>query len=143
MSSEILREKLDKGWLHAKMFFEVMAASESLVKEALKNHIERIKRMENVKVIAEKFGEIEKVENPPRKLKEAYSQIVDVEVLVSSLENLLYTVMFFGPSSIEIVGPKEFRVKLDSAQSMVNAVAEMMHRYTAGGTGGIVISTKK
>lgn len=143
MSKEILAEKLQKGWLYAKMFFEVMAASEDVAKSALSEHLAKIRKMENMKVVSESFGDVVKVENPPRQLEEAYSQIVEVEILVSSLENLMYSVIFFGPSSVEIIEPKEFRVGFESAQSMVNAVAELMHRYSASGFGGIVISTKK
>ncbi len=143
MQKEILNEKLQKGWLHAKMFFEVMGGSEEVTRSALNEHMEKIKKMENLKIVSESFGEVLKVESPPRKLKEAYSQIAEVEIVVSSLENLLYAVMFFGPSSIEVIEPKEFKVNIDSAQSMANAVAELMHRYAAGGAGGIVISTKK
>lgn len=143
MSKEILAEKLQKGWLHAKMFFEVMAASEDVAKSALSEHLAKIRKMENMKVVSEIFGDVVRVENPPRQLEEAYSQIVEVEILVSSLENLMYSVIFFGPSSVEIIEPREFRVGFESAQSMVNAVAELMHRYSASGFGGIVISTKK
>lgn len=144
MSNEILSEKLAKGWIHARMFFEVMGSSEDVTKSALADHIAKIKKMENLKIVSEKFEDLEKVENPPEKFKgrDLYSQFAEVEVVVSSLENLIYTVIFFGPSSIEIIEPKEMRVGFDSAQSMANAVAELMHRYAASGIGGIVINTK-
>lgn len=143
--NEMLEEKLGKGWIHAKMFFEVLGAQEDAVKDALESHIQKIRKMENIKVVDEKFEPVERVENPPEQFKdrELFSQIADVEVVVSSLENLIYTVIFFGPSSIEIMSPKEMRVGFDSAQSMANAVAELMHRYAASGIGGIVINTKK
>jgi hypothetical protein len=145
MSKEVLREKLDKGWIHARMFFEVMGASKDVVESAMRDHLGKVKRMENIAIVSEKVESAEKVESPPKKFEgmEVYSQIAEVEVAVSSLENLLYSVLFFGPSSIEIIEPKEMTVKFDSAQAMVNAVAEMMHKYAAAGAGGIVINTKK
>lgn len=143
MTKDLLSEKLEKGWIHAKMFFEVMAVNEDVVKKHLKEHIEKIRKMENLKIVSEKFSEIEEVEDPPEKFKEAYSQIADIEIVVSSLENLIYTVIFFGPSSIEILEPKEMKVGFDSAQAMANAVAELMHKYAAAGAGGIVINTKE
>lgn len=143
MDEKKLRELLGRGWVHARMFFEVMGGSEEVAKTALRKHLDTVKKMENMKIVSEKIGEAEKVENPPRQLKEAFSQIAEVDVAVSSFENLLYSIIFFGPSSTEIVEPKEFKIGVTSAQSMLNAVAEIMHRYAAGGAGGIVISTKK
>jgi hypothetical protein len=143
MSKDILKEKLEKGWVHAKMFFEVMGSTEEFTKNALIDHLEKIKKMENIKIVSEKTGEVLKVENPPKIFKDAYSQITEVEVVVNNFENLLYSVIFFGPSSVEIIEPKEMRVGFEAAQSMVNAVAEMMHKYAAAGAGGIVINTKK
>jgi hypothetical protein len=145
MSKDLLKEKLEKGWIHARMFFEVLGASEQFTKEAMRNHLDKINKMDNMKIVNEKLGDVEKVDKTPARLKvkEAYSQIAEVEIVVSSLENLLYSVIFFGPSSIEIIEPKEMRVGFESAQAMVNAVAEVMHRYAAAGIGGIVISTKK
>ncbi len=127
------------------MFFEVMGATEEFTRQAMAEHVSKMRKLENMKVISESLSEVPKVEDPPKQFKgrEAYSQIADVEVVVSSLENLVYSVIFFGPSSIEIIEPKSFTVNLNAAQSMANAVAEIMHRYAAGGAGGIVISTKK
>lgn len=138
-----LQEKLSKGWVHARMFFEVMAVTEELTEQSLKDHIAKVKKMNNVFVASEVYGEMEKVEHPPRKIKEAWSQIAEVEVAVSSLENLLYAVVFFGPSSVEIIAPKKFTVDFGEAQAMMNTVAELMHKYASSGAGGIVISTKK
>jgi len=145
MTKDILKEGLEKGWIHARMFFEVMGATEQVAKDALAEHIRKMKKMDNMKIVAENLGETLRVDDPPKQFKdkEAYSQIADVEIIVSSLENLIYSVIFFGPSSIEVIEPKEMRIGFDSAQAMANAVAEIMHRYAAGGAGGIVISTKK
>ena len=144
MSKISIAEHLDKGWIHARMFFEVMAATEEVTRGSLKDHVAKIKKMDNIKIVEERFEEPMKVEEPPKHFKEgAYSQFVEVEVVVSSLENLMYSVIFFGPSSVEIVEPKEMKIGFESAQAMANAVAEMMHTYAAKGAGGIVISAKK
>lgn len=145
MSAISVEEHLDKGWVHARMFFEVMAATAEVASGSLKEHVAKIKKMDNMKIVQERYEEPMKVENPPKNFKEgvAYSQFVEVEVLVSSLENLIYSVIFFGPSSVEIISPKEMKIGFESAQAMANSVAEMMHTYAAKGAGGIVISGKK
>ena len=69
MSKDVLRESLEKGWVHAKMFFEVMGASEDFTKSALSDHIAKIKKMENIKIVSENFSEVIKVEEPPKQFK--------------------------------------------------------------------------
>lgn len=143
MLDEEIKEKVGKGWLHAKLFFEILGANEEVVKKSLAGHVEKLKRMDNIKFVSQKMSEVERVENLKGTDASGYSQIADVELLVNSLEELMLMVIFFGPSSVEILAPKEVRVGMESAQAMANAVAEMMHRYAAEGLGGIVISTKK
>ena len=143
MNESLLREKLDNGWLHARMYFEVLAVSEEVTKKSLRAHLDQINKMDNIKVVNEQFGEVTKIEKPKKDIDVAYSQIVDVDVVVSSYENLVYSVIFFGPSSVEIIEPKKFDLDVTQAQNMANAVAEIMHKYAAGGAGGIVISPGK
>ena len=143
MNESLLREKTEKGWLHARMFFEVLAIEEEVTKKSLREHLDKINKMDNIKIVSEKFEEVTKIDKPKKGIDVAYSQIVDVDVVVSSFENLLYSVIFFGPSSIEIIEPKKFELNVTEAQNMVNAVAEIMHKYAAGGAGGIVISAAK
>ncbi|MBI4894405.1 MAG: hypothetical protein HY833_01570 [Candidatus Aenigmarchaeota archaeon] len=145
MSKEILGEHLDKGWIHARMFFEVLAGSEEVARDSLKKHLGSVKKMENIKIVEEKYEDVVEVDDAPKQFKgkKAYSQVCEVDVVVSSVENLVYSVIFFGPSSIEIISPKEMRMKFEEVQSMANAVAEIMHRYASAGAGGIIISGKK
>lgn len=145
MSKEMLAEHLDKGWIHARMFFEVLAASDEVARDSLKKHLSSVKKMENIKIVEEKYEDVVEVEDAPKQFKgkKAYSQVCEVDVVVSSVENLVYSVIFFGPSSIEIISPREMKMKFEEVQSMANAVAEIMHRYASAGAGGIIISGKK
>ena len=143
MNDLLLKEKLNKGWLHAKMFFEVLAINEKVTEESLRNHLNHFNKMENIYIINEKLGETIKVDNPKRDIKVAYSKIAEIDVIVRSYEYLLYSIIFYGPSSVEIIEPKNFELNLTEAQNMINAVAEIMHKYADGGAGGIVISNVK
>jgi mannose/fructose/N-acetylgalactosamine-specific phosphotransferase system component IIB len=145
MSKEVIAEHLDKGWIHARMFFEVLAASEEIARDSLKKHLGSVKKMENIKIVEEKYEDVVEVDDPPKQFKgsKAYSQVCEVDVVVRSVENLVYSVIFFGPSSIEIISPKEMKMRFEEVQSMANAVAEIMHRYASAGAGGIIISGKK
>ena len=116
-----------------------------MARESLKKHLGSVKKMENIKVVQEKYEDVVEVEDAPKQFKgkKAYSQVCEVDIVVSSVENLVYSVIFFGPSSIEIISPREMKMRFEEVQSMANAVAEIMHRYAAAGAGGIIISGKK
>lgn len=143
--ADVLKDHLAKGWIHARMFFEVMGGTEDVTTKAMKDHLESLKKMQTVKIVSEKYSSVEEVKDPPKQFSggKAYSQVVEVEIVVNSVENLIYSVIFYGPSSVEVIEPKEMKIGLDAVQSMSNAVAELMHRYASFGAGGIVISTKK
>jgi hypothetical protein len=145
MSKDLVAEQLKRGWVHVKMYFEVLAGDEGTAKSSLRQHIDQVKKMDTIKIVSEKFEDVVKVENPPKKFegKNVYSQVADIEMMISSPETLLYSVIFFGPSSIEIMQPREMKLRQEELQGMANSVAEIMHRYASAGAGGIVISGKK
>ncbi len=134
-----------KGWVKVNMWFEVLAAKKDVAKKTLKEHIAKIKRMEGVRIAKEKYEKVEEVKDVPPKFKmkgitKAYSQIAEVLMFVDSVEKLLFIIMVFGPSGIEILEPKEFHLDLATMQIIMNSVADMMHRFAASGAGGVVIT---
>ena len=89
MEEKEIKEKIQKGWIHSKMWFEVLATTKEVAEESLKNHIKRLKKMENCVVIKENFKETIEVEKPLQRVERAYSSIVEIEVLTKDVETLL------------------------------------------------------
>lgn len=139
---EEIKKKEKEGWIRCWFAIEAMGVREDVVKPSLEKHIEKLKQIPVAYVYKTEFGDVEKVENPPKNLKEAFSQVVDVELFVKDVFSLMNVVMRFGPSAIEIMGPEKREMSLDEIQNTANLVAGMMHKFAAVGAGGILMQGK-
>ena len=144
MEKEEIQEKIERGWIKSIMWFEVMTSDKELAESTLKEHIKSMQEdLKNTHILSEKFEETVEVKNPPRNVDKAFSKIAQIELLSKNIETLLFAVIYFAPSSIEIIEPKELTIGMESIQSIMNSVADVMHKLAAGGAGGVVVSTRK
>jgi len=121
---------------------EALAVKKEIVEEALKSHIDRIRKERNIEIVKETFQDALKVEQPTQGVSEAYSQVVEIEFKIDSLRNLSNFVVIYGPSALEILDPAKLEVSASEAQDMLNSISALIHRYASMGVGGVVISTK-
>ena len=135
-----IKEKVQKGWIHSKMWFDVLAVTKEAAEESLRNHIEKIKKLDNCIVVNENFKETIEVEKPISKVDKAYSKAVEIEVLTKDVETLLSITIFFAPSAVEILEPESLKISAISIQAIMNTVADLLHRFASQGVGGVVIA---
>ena len=72
--------------------------------------------------------------------QEAYSQVVELKLFAKDLPALVNTVILYGPSAIEIIGPNNKKVSAEEMQNLTNIVAGVVHQFAAAGVGGIVLT---
>lgn len=140
---EEVRDRIDKGWIKGRAWFELLALEKNVTEATLKDHVQKIKKQKDIVVLKENFQETKKTENPLPKIKEAYTQAVEIEFLARDIESILSLVMFFGPSAVEILEPERFNIGIQTVQVIMNSVADLIHRYAAQGAGGVVVSAQK
>lgn len=133
----------NKGWIKAWFAIEVMARDKETAETALKDHIESMEKIKDMFIYDKKFGEVQHVENPMRDIAEAYSQISEITVYVKDFYSLINIIVAFGPSSIEILEPKEYKMKIDEMQSLSNVISGLLHQFASAGIGGMVITPPK
>lgn len=138
---ENIKKKVKDGWIRSWMMIEVLAITEKAAKSALEKHIEKMGREKRTIIYNKKFHETKKVEKPLPNIKTAYSYVVELDLVTQTYDQLIYLVMNYGPSSIEILEPEKLKIGMGEAQSILNSVAEMIHKFVAAGIGGVVIST--
>lgn len=141
--TDIVHEKSSKGWIKAWFAIELMAVSQEITEKSLKEHIEHLESLKDAFVFEKEVKPVEKLESPPKGVAEAYSQVVEVSLFIKDLPTLINIVMAFGPSSVEILEPKEMKIKIEEIQSISNLVASMMHQFASAGVGGIVFTPQK
>jgi len=144
---EKLKEKADikvskDGWIRTSMMIEVLAVTEAATKSALEKHVDAMSKEKQIIMYRKDFGDIIGVMNPlPNNpnIKEAFSQIVEIECAVQRYEDIIQLVMHYGPSSMEILEPTKIKLDLGEAQGILNSVSDLIHKFVAAGVGGVVI----
>ena len=137
-----VEEKRKSGWIEAVFNIEAMAVSKEVAEKALKEHVERMEKAKDVFVYEKNFMDVQEIDNPPKNVEKAYSQVVEVKLFVKDLLALIGTVVLYGPSSIEILSPKSKEVSMEEMQLIANALAGMIHQFAQAGAGGIVFTPK-
>lgn len=138
---EKVEKKLKEGWIKSTMFIEALAITSESVESALKKHIEAMEKEDNTIIYKKSFKDIKKIEKPFKNIKEAYSYIVELELLTASYEQLIYIIVTYAPSSVEILEPENISMTMAEAQGILNSIADIIHRFAAIGAGGVVIRT--
>jgi hypothetical protein len=138
---ETVKKKLKDGWIKSWMMIEVLAVTEEAAKSALEKHTGNLEKENKTIVFNKKFHKITKVEDPTPNIKTAYSYVVELEMVTENYDKLVFLVMTYAPSSIEILEPKHLKIDSGEAQSILNSISEMMHKFAAAGLGGVMIES--
>lgn len=145
--NEDAKEKIDKmrkeKWVECSMVIEAIAVKKEVVEGSLKEHVDKLHSIKDVFVYATKLHETIKLEKPFKNFDETYSQIVELKLFVKNVFTLMTVIVLYGPSSIEVLGPKNTNVNIQELQTIANSTADLIHQFAAAGVGGIVMTPKK
>lgn len=140
---EEIKKKRKDNWFELLFSIEALAVNQEVVESSLQEHVNKIKKTENVFVYETNFYETKEVEKPFKNVEKAYSQIVSMKLFIKDLFTLLNTVILFGPSSIEVLGPDKKEISLSEVQNVANQIAGLVHQFAAAGLGGMLIMAPK
>jgi DNA-binding MarR family transcriptional regulator len=65
------------------------------------------------------------------KEKDNYTAFLNVDLSVPDFSDLVYLIVQYGPSSVELLEPKEVKLDLSQAQGVLNEVASAVHYYVS------------
>jgi len=139
MDKQEIEKKLKDGWIHSLMLIHILAITKEAAESALKKHVDALHKENRTLVARKTFLETKLVVKPHPDIPEGYSQVAEVELLTADLDSLMYVVMNYAPSSIEILAPKKLTVDIGEAQGILTSVAALIHRFAAMGIGGVVV----
>ncbi len=115
------RDKLEQGWLHARVIVEVLGAPKEHVTKTLKQYVEKIKKEKHIDVIDIKISK-------PKEQKKLFSTFADIEMLVKDASALAYFCFDYMPSSIEIIDPTAFTYNAHDFSSFFNDLQARLHK---------------
>ena len=140
---EEIKKKRKDNWIEAWFAIEALAAESGVVEASLKRHVEKLLGARDVLLYDKKFSEIKRVENPMKNIKQGFSQIAELKLLVKDIFTLINIVIVYGPSSVEIISPSSKEMKIEEIQRIANVLAGLVHKFAAAGVGGIIITPEK
>lgn len=137
-----LKEELGKrkGWIKARFAIEVLAVKHDVADSALEHHVKKLSTVPGVFAYNIEYSDTVRIENPQKGIDEAFSKVVELELLFKDVFTLLNVVMVYGPSSVEIIEPEKIQMSLSELQNTTNLIASVIHQFAAAGVGGIVVS---
>ena len=138
---ENAKKRVKDGWIRVGMMIEALAVSKDTATSALRKHLEKMEKEKNIIIYKKDFRGIEEVDTPLPNIPKGFSEVVDVELVAENFDKLIYIVMNYGPSAIEILEPKNIKMDLGEAQGILNSIASIIHTYAAMGAGGVLVST--
>ena len=138
---ETVKKRLKDGWIKVRMDIEVLAVTKEAAESSLKKHIELMKKENDMIIYKEKFEDAEKVKSPFPNIKEAFSQVVETEIIARRFDTLAYLILNYAPSSVEILEPSKIEIDMGEAQGLLNSLAELVHNLVATRKGAVTIPT--
>ncbi len=135
--------ELKKGEIKVWALFEVLATKAELSEKALKEHIANLESEGNVKITKKVFEKIQEIEKPHPTVEKGYSQICEIEFIVTGFSKLIDIMLNYGPSMVEVLAPDKLEVTMGDLQDGLNSVAGMMHKFLESGLGGMIIIDKE
>lgn len=147
MDEEKAREKADKkvreGWIRAWMMIECLAVTPQAAKSALETHVRKMGNEDRIVIYRRDYKKMKEVMKPFRNkdIEKAYSYVVEMEMVSETFEKLVYLVMNYAPSALEILEPENLKMDAGEAQGILNSLSDMVHRFAAVGVGGVVVQT--
>jgi hypothetical protein len=142
LEPEKVQKKMKEGWIKSWMMIESLAVTEAAAISSLEKHVKKLGLEQGVIVAKKEFKKADKVNKPFENIKTAYSGVVELEVLTKDYDKLVFLVLNYAPSAIEVLEPKKIIIDAGEAQGILNSLSELIHRFVGMTRGAIMVDTK-
>ncbi|MFC1801098.1 hypothetical protein ACFLZB_01430 [Nanoarchaeota archaeon] len=118
-----IKEKLNDGWLHAKVIIEIMGKPKEHVEKTMKEYLEKIKKEEELIVIKEDVAEAKEQKTGVKEkglIEEMWVTFAELEMLFKTPVALTYFCFDYMPSLIEILAPDKLSFDAVELSSFFN-----------------------
>jgi hypothetical protein len=112
-----------EGQYKVNMIIEGLSTNE----KALEKEMEVLEK----KLKNEKYAILKFEKSDIAKEKDNYTQFFNVDVSVPEFSDIVYLIIQYGPSSVELLEPTEVRLDLTQAQEVLNEIASAVHYYVS------------
>jgi hypothetical protein len=114
--------KMDKGEFKAHFIVEGQSRDKKALQDANEALLKQLRSDKVVKAANIKEEAVEKD-------GDYWSTLFEADVSAKSFEDMMYAVLNYGPSSLELLSPREFSLSQEEAQGILMDVATSVHAY--------------
>jgi hypothetical protein len=111
--------------VRAIMIVEIAGRPPEHIRQALLDHVGRMKSMKGVNYISERISDTKMID----KEKDIYSCFVEVEIETVSFMRLTELMFDFLPSSIEVIEPDSIKFNSQEATMFLSDLSGRLHKY--------------
>jgi predicted transcriptional regulator len=119
----VMPKKEVEGKYKVNMIIEGLSSYEG----ALEKEIEVLEK----KLKNEKYKILKFEKSDIAKEKDNYTQFFNVDISVPEFSDIVYLIIQYGPSSVELLEPTEVKLNLSEAQEVLNEIASAVHYYVS------------
>ncbi len=117
-------EKLEQGYIRTKMLVELVGKPKEHVEATLKQYLEHIKKNKDIDILEADMGEAKELEDN----KGFFVSFIEIEMLARNIPTMIAFCFDYMPSSIEIIEPKELKMKDKEITDIMNDLQGKLHK---------------
>jgi len=123
-----IKEKVDEGYIHVNILFEIVGQPKDHVSKAMKLFLENIDKEEHIIKVSEDFEEVIELGDG------MFSMAAEMEYLILGIEKLTWFAFNFMPASIEIIAPEELTFAEKDLSNWMNDLLAKLHEVNMNHT---------
>ncbi|MFA5485117.1 MAG: hypothetical protein WC260_02625 [Candidatus Pacearchaeota archaeon] len=108
------------------MILEILGKPPEYIKTALDEHVQKLEKLKDVKIIEKKINEPKKIKDDKQ---DFYTCFCEVEFKCQDLKQLADITFNFMPASIEIIDPERVSLNCEEASSLFTDFVLKLHKY--------------
>lgn len=124
MDDDEIEEKMRKGFIRARIIFEIIGKPKEHIEETLKKYIEEIKSKSDVLIISKEFASGKEIENS------LFATFCEIDLLVEKIEILTDFCYSYLPASIEIIEPENMEMTNVKFSNIFNDLLLRLHEVS-------------
>jgi len=125
MDKREINEKIKKGWLRVALVIEVLGRPADYVEQSLSLAVDALEKDKKAELLEKKIHPTKQVKDT----QNVFSTFAEIEILVQDVSRLMEIIFDYMPSSVEIIEPPNFSLKLEDANAVLNDLATKLHQY--------------
>ena len=119
------QEKIEQGHILSRVIVELMGKPKEHVEQTLKEYLDNLAENDEIKILKQDISPSKEVEEDNQGLWVTFTEL---EILTKDIPTLIGFCFDYMPSSIEILEPKEIKLKGSALSNIMNDLQAKLHK---------------